>query len=303
VNRHLHLHVLRLHTVLFGLLLLIGCRPDSSVVPVADPEPGGTEPAAAVAVLNAHLQANDLLAFTRNALPPVLYTQLAAAWKAGLTHWPLDEMPLAAQYPDALATLSADNARTRLLSRFDEQLAGSGTNLRQMAELMTIFALEFIQQQDSYSASERTHYRQLVSALGKWARGAALSDRSRAEKALDLLIPAARETGLNTDTAFVTAGMEATLERLAPVVAAGKQVLALYGLELDDALRSIQLQVFDENGDEARVRMRYRLAGSTIDADIPLLRIDGRWYVADFVDNVTEKSTGFDTLPTEMEID
>jgi len=212
-------------------------------------------------------------------------------------------MPLAARYPDALATLSADNVRTRLLSKFDEQLAGSDTNLRQMAELMTIFALEFIQQQGSYSASERTHYRQLVSALGKWAGGAALSDRSRAEKALDLLIPAARETGLNTDTAFATAGMEAALGHLAPVVAAGKQVLALYGLELDDALRSIQLQVFDENGDEAKVRMRYRLAGSTIDADIPLRRIDGRWYVADFVDKVAEKSAAVEALSTEREID
>jgi len=292
VNR-LRSPALQLHAVLLGVLLLGSCRPGSGPAPVADAEPGGGEPVVAVAALNAHLQANDLAAFARAALPPALYPQLAAAWEAGQTRWPLDELPLSSRHANALAVLAAEGSRAQLLSKFDAQLAGAGADLRRMAELLTIFALEFIQQQDGYSASEREHYRHLLSALGQWAASAPLSERSRAEKALDALIPAAQETGLTTDAAFAGAGMEAALKRLTPLVAAGKQALALYGLDLDAALRGMQLQIIAEAGERAQVRMRYRLAGNVIDATIPMRRIDGRWYVADFVDDVTAISTAF----------
>jgi len=293
VNR-LRSPALQRYAVLLGMVLLGSCRPTSAPAPVVDAEPGGVEPVAAVAALNAHLQANDLAAFARTALPPALYPQLAAAWKAGRTRWPLDELPLAAQHPNALAALAAEGSRTQLLAKFDAQLAGADTDLRRMAELLTIFALEFIRQQDGYSASEREHYQHLLPALGHWAASAPLSERSRAEKALDALIPAARETGMTTDAAFAEAGMDAALARLAPLIAAGKQVLALYGLDLDAALRGAQLQVLTETGERAQVRMRYRLAGSTIDANIPMRRIDGRWYVADFVDTASAISTAFE---------
>jgi len=267
-------------------LLPAACQPDSerSSTPGA---PGGAEPVEAIAALNAHLIANDLAAFARAAVPPALHQQLIAAWQAGHTRWPLDELPLAAQHPNALAALAADDADTALLATFDAEVAGAGSGLRRMAQLVSIFALEFIHQQEDYSASERAHYRQLVQALGNWAADAPLASRERAEQALDVLIPAARQAALTSDAAFAEAGMDAALERMIPVIAAGKQALALYGLELDAALADMRLQLADEHGDVAQVRMRYHLAGTALDVNIPLHRIDGRWYVTDFVDNAT----------------
>jgi len=265
------------------LLLAAACQPESK----HSGAPGGAEPVEAIAVLNAHLIANDLAAFARDAIPPALHQQLSAAWQAGHTRWPLDELPLSAQHPNALAALAADDARTALLATFDVEVAGAGSGLRRMAQLLSIFTLEFIHQQEEYSASERAHYRQLVQALGNWTADAPLASRERAEQALDLLIPAARQAALTSAADFSEAGLETALKRMVPVIAAGKQALALYGLELDAALADVRLQLVDEHGDVAQVRMRYHLAGTALDVNIPLRRIDGRWYVTDFVDNAT----------------
>jgi len=271
---------------LLSAALLAGCGRDD--VEVA--EPGGSRPVEAIATLNTHLINNDLAAFARAALPPDLYAQLGEAWQAGHTRWPLDEFPFSSHYPDILAALSAAHAHTELMQVFDQQLAGAERDLRQTALLMSAFMAQFIQHQghDLYIEHERAHYSQLITAAGRWASSAPLADRTRAAQALDILIPAARKADLTSDAAFAEAGMDGSLHRLAPVMAAFKQALTLYGLALDPSLNEAKLQLRSRNGDSAEVQMRYRLGADEISADIEVQQIDGRWYVSDFVRHATD---------------
>jgi len=267
--------------LLAAVLLLSSCGRNAT--------PGGEHPVEAVSALNTHLVNNDLTAFTRTALPPDLHVQLGKAWQAGRTRWPLDELPLSAQYPNALAALSAEDAHAGLMKVFDRQLASAERDLREAARLMTDFTVQFIQHQDTrLGESERAHYSQLVMAAGHWASTAPLADRERARQALDVLIPAARETNLTSEAAFSQAGMDKALRRIAPVMAAFKQVLVLYGLDFDALLNQAQLQQISHTGDQAEVELRYRLGGREITAVIPVEQIEGRWYVRDFVRHVRE---------------
>jgi len=273
--------------LLSAVLLLTGCGRDKPDTPQS---PGGARPVEAIAVLNTHLVNNDLLAFARAALPPALHAQLDEAWQAGRTRWPLDEFPFASQYPAALAALSADNAHAALMQVFDQQLAGAERDLQQTALLMSAFMAQFIQHQDDtgYSEYERTHYSQLITAAGRWASSAPLADRERAGQVLELLIPAARRAGLNSDTAFAEAGMEDALHRAAPVMAAFKQALTLYGLDLNAMLKNAKLQLRSRNGDTAEVQMDYRLGANEISAVIEVKEIEARWYVHGFVRRVAD---------------
>ena len=65
--------------------------------------------------------------------------------------------------------------------------------------------------------------------------------------------------------------------------AAFKQVLARYGLDLDAGLATLDATLVQQTGDAARVRMRYRFADRDIDTVVSLRRIDGRWYLEDFL--------------------
>lgn len=268
------------------LLLLTACQgPPAAPSDAHDRDTGASRPADAVRELTGHLRNNDLQAFARDAVPPALHVELEQAWARGQTRWPLEELPLSPQHARALAALAAEQSDTSLMRTFDRQFSGASGDLRKTVESLGIFAVQFVQQRSGYSDSERQHFSQLLSALSQWAAGAPLTDRKRAQAALALLAPAAREARLDSDAAFAEAGMDEGLRRMGGVVAAGKQAMALYGLDLDGALAGMQVQLLSQTGDQAKVRVRYTLAGSAIDTVVPVQRLDGRWYVADFVDN------------------
>lgn len=279
-------------TAIFLLPLLLallpaGCSNDRTDTQGGPAAAGPGTPTAAVRALNSHLLASDFAAFARDAVPPELHARLDLAWRAGHTRWPLDELPLSANIPKALAALAADDAEQQLQQNFDRQFANASLELRQTAAGLGLFAVQFIQRQGSYSDSERQHFSQLVTAVGSWAAQAPLSDRKHAARAIRLLTGAARGTGLTSPEAFAEAGMDDALRRITPVVMAGKQVLRLYGLDLDAALQAMDVSLQSQTGDQAKVRLQYLLAGEPVDVVIDMVRHDGRWYVGDFLANAT----------------
>ena len=256
--------------------MLAACRREAPA-----PEPQAATPAETVRLLTGHLLDDDLDAFAREAVTPALHARLEQAWRDGRTRWPLDQLPFADHLPRAMAALSAPDAERTLMQDFERQLANA--NLGPAAEFLTVFTVQYIVQQGDFSVSEREHYPMLVQAFGQWARSAPIGDRARAKAAIATMTAAARTAALDSDAAFADAGMQDSLRRMSRVLASGKTVLASYGLDLYDDLRGMDVQLQSQTGDIARVRMRYRLAGTPIDTVVQLERRDGRWYVSDFL--------------------
>ena len=88
---------------------------------------------------------------------------------------------------------------------------------------------------------------------------------------------------MTSDADFAKAGMATSLRRLGAFLGTGKQVVALYGLELDDSLAGLQATLQSQTGDTAQVRMRYTLGGAPIDTVVELERHGGRWYLSDYL--------------------
>ncbi len=269
-----------LPALLAALLLLAasGCDPGQRIAPGA-----ATEPVQAVALLTRHLRNNDLEAFAHDAVPSDLRAPLAAAWQAGRTRWPLDELPFDQKIPGIVAALSADKADAQLRRSFDRQFANANTEIRAAASALGLFGVKFLQSDDALSAEERGHYAQLVSAMSEWGASAPLGDPKRGRGAIARLTLAARQTGLREEADFPRFGMDESLRRLKPLVTALKDTLRSYDLDLDQSLDAMTLSLESQEGDRARVRMRYRLAGKTIDTVVAVERIDGHWYLSDFL--------------------
>jgi hypothetical protein len=268
---------------LLGLLLLLGgCKPSPAPAPATTP--GTTRPAQAVRLLTAHLHDNDLVAFARDAVPPALHAQLQTAWRDGRTRWPLDELPFDDRLPALLKSLAAPGSEARLQQVFDRQFSGARAELKAAAAALGLFGAQYLDREGNYSADERAHYAQLVAAMSRWGMTAPLGDPQRARQAIPQLAAAARRTGLMTSADFAAAGMDESLRRLAPFAATLKQVLARqYRLPLDASLAGMQVALLQQTGDSARVRMRYQLGGSDIDTVVSLQRVDGRWYLEDYL--------------------
>lgn len=271
----------RLLPALLAGLLLGGCRAPTAPDAAVSGPPSG--PARTVQQLTAHLRDNDLAGFAREAVPPALHADLDAAWRAGRTRWPLDELPFGARLPAMLQALAAPDAERRLLGVFDRQFAGADRQLRNTAATLGVFGVEYVEHRPGFGEDQRRHYAQLVRATAHWGTRAPLGDRARARAGLALLVPAARRTGLARDGAFRAAGLDDGLRRLGPFAAAFKQAVKGYGLDLDADLAGMRASLQEQTGDRAKVRMQYRFAGADIDTVIAMERVDGRWYVADFL--------------------
>ncbi len=280
---HLHrTHPLLLAGLLLGGIVVVafaGCE-RAALPPLRG---GATKPAQAVALLTRHLHRNDLVAFARDAVPPAMHTRLQAGWAEGRTRWPLTEMPFHERLPRLLLSLSAEGSEERLQAVFDRQFSGATTELKAAAASLGLFGAQYIRNEGDFSADERRHYSQFVQAISRWGVSAPLGDAQRAQRAIPQLAAAARRTGLRSEADFQQAGMEECLRRLGPFVATVKQVLAGYGLALDDSLGALEAGLLEQTGDSARVRLRYMLGSTRIDTVVSVERHGNRWYLSDYL--------------------
>jgi len=256
------------------------------------PQPGAERPTEAVRVVVDRLRDNDPAGFAVVAIPQELHARLETAWRTGRSQWPLDELPLEDRLPAMLATLAEADARNTLQKTFDRQFANAGDDLRSAAASLGVFGVEYIRNEGDYSAAERDHYAQSVAALSRWASGAPLSDAKRARGAIAILTTAARRTGIATPEDLANLGMDESLERLGPFLGAVKQVFATYGLDLDATLDGLSATLVQQTGDTATVRLRYTLGKQPIDTLLVVQRIEGRWYLEDYLRNAEASLEG-----------
>lgn len=262
-------------------VMVAGCKRAPTPLPGAD-----AAPAAAAHQFVVHLRGNDLVGYAQAMVTPAQYRELETAWREGRSRWPLTELPLSDELPALLAVLSRPNAEKTLQKDFDTQIAGQATGVRQAAQSLGMFGVQYLRNQSSYTPEQRAHYVQLVTALSQWGAAAPLTDRARAQKAIAELVAAARKTGLDSEAALRETGMEESLRRLGPFFGSFKAVLASYGLPLDTSLDELRSGLVSQQSDEAQVRIQYPLAGAEIDTTSSLIRLDGHWYLRQTQDEV-----------------
>lgn len=256
------------------LLLAAGCSRQA-----ADPRTPAPEPVAAVQAMAHAVADDDLVAFARLSVPPAQYQRLQQAWSQGISRWPLTELPLHDQLLPMLQSLSAPDGSQQLQRSFDRQLAGQASAVRQAAQSLGLFGVQYLRHQDGVTASQQAHYIAVVETLAAWGGQAPISDRARARAAIAELTSAARETGIVDDAQLQAAGMEGSLQRLSPFLGTLARVLGSYGLDVDASLHGISGEVLSTQGDNALVRLQYPLAGRTITLQVPLTRREGHWYL------------------------
>jgi len=264
-------------TGICALLLVAGCQR----TPTPEPTLAVSEPAAAVQRLAGHLRDNDLIGFARDAVPPAQYAHLETAWREGRSRWPLTELPLDEQLEPLLATLSAPDSERSLQQGFNRNFANQDKDLKDAARSLGSFGVQYVKREGIYTAQERAHYAQVITALSEWAAQAPLSDPKRGAVAIPKLAAAARKTGLTSEQALREAGMSESLRRLGPFFAQAKATLASYGLSLDRSFSGLRTELVEQKGDLAQVRLHYPLGKREIDTVVALQRLEGHWYLAD----------------------
>ena len=102
-----------------------------------------------------------------------------------------------------------------------------------------------------------------------------------ARKAVTIAVEARRSLDIESASDLRALEFEEMIKRAGLVFTASKNMLGVYGLNVDAMLDSVTAETLSQEGDQVRVRARFRFLETSQKIDIPMVRKNGRWYTED----------------------
>jgi hypothetical protein len=262
--------------VLAAVIGLASCKRGEEAAAIAPATPTGSIDAAV-----ASLKSGDLKALFESQVPPKHLERMRAEWTDEIAKEEISEEDRR-EFDETMARLLAADAEAQLMAELEPQLVKFETEIAPQMPMMIGMgrglAMSGIQESKDLSPEQKQQAIAGLDALAKWVQETKFSDRELARKAIAHLTASAREMKLETIDDVRALSFDEALARGSVALKGAKQVLAVYGLSLDETLNSVKTEVLSETGDQARVRVSYSVFGQPVTLEIDMVKVDGRWY-------------------------
>ncbi|MCK7594426.1 hypothetical protein [Pseudomarimonas salicorniae] len=285
-------------------LLLVGLAGCGSKDP-ADTAEAAKEmgPAETVAQQAKELREGDFVSLIQLAVPPAQYEKMKAEWPKRVKEDPATEEDKQ-QFAETMAKVTAADAEATLYAELEPQLAKAeaemGAQLPLMVGMGRGFAVQAINESAKLSAAQKQQATDFIDAFAKWLEGAQFFDRDKARQALSSMVGTARKLGVKTLDEVEAMDFETAMQKAGMVFLGVKDVLKVYGLDLDQSLASVKSEVKSQSGDQAVVQVNYELLGQPLSFETTMTQRDGRWYGAEALQEI-EKSLDEPAAPAVEE--
>ena len=247
------------------------------VAPTARTAVSTPDPAVQMRELIRVLRANDVAGLVRAVVPPANYQQMRTAYELQRAE-PTTEKQRA-EFAEGLAKLTAPDAVDKMMLEIEPKLVEARPKVAG-ALMMGMGALQVavVSEDSKLTAAERASLQSALPGVHRWAISTDFLSSLAMRQALTLLADAARSTGVRGLDDFKMLSFEQALSRAGSMLAASKQALKLYGLDLNAIADSLQVQVLEVQGGTARVRTTVTLFDAPISSEHDLVLLEGRWY-------------------------
>lgn len=267
------------------VLALTACHKKEETVAI----PGGATPEAAVQQSVALIKAGDFAGLWKSALPPADYANLRNDW----TRSRPDQHPMTeaqqAHFAAAIKQLTAPNAKTTLYAQLKPKLTQMEQQYHDQLPVMIGIGQAIlttgIAQDKSMTESQKQPLRDALNVLLPWAQQAPWFDQDKAKQAVSVMVDTARQLNLKSIDQLQHMPFDAAMKEYALAFGGLKQLLAIYGLSIDDMLDSVKVTTLGIDHGHAHVKIDYTLLGKSLSADTQLVLVDGRWYSEDVINS------------------
>lgn len=272
----------RAHTglVFITLLALAGCNRNRE--PVAPP---ATTPEGAVRAALVLTRNGDFDGLLRSTLPGADYKAWRAEWANARAKQPPPAPQQRAQFAQMMQKLTEAGAEEKLYRQLQPQLADLRThraqNLPMLIGILQAAGNNVVANAGGLSSAQKQQATEAIRALADWAEHADFTDPTKAKKAIAVVCDTARKLDLKTLEQARALGYEQTMARYRTAWDGLKELLGIYGLDLDASFDQVKLETLHDDGRRASVRETFTLAGKPIVSEINLVMQDGHWYDAD----------------------
>jgi hypothetical protein len=266
--------------------LAAGCGQSETTAPAAGaaataPAPAPSTPDGALAASIKALRANNVAAFLDNALPAGEVAKMKAEWTKDVNKEPPTDEDRK-QFADTMVKLTAADAEAKMYAEIEPKLkefdAQSAQQMPMMIAMGQGFAQSSIQQSKELNDSQKQQATQMIDATAKWASATKFTDPALVKSAISVVCKTARDLNLKTIDEARALSYEQAMQKAGIVVGGVKQVLAVYGLNMDKALDSVKVETVSTAGDSAKVKVTYTAFDQPFATESDLVKVDGRWY-------------------------
>ena len=269
------------------MLALAACNqgtppPAQPAAPPAAPPP--TTPENALRADLVLTRNGDFDGLLRSILPPADYRGWREEWQRARAQQPSPSAAQRAHFANMMQKLTAPGAEDKLLKQFEPRMAQLHAHRAQdLPMLIGILQAsgDDLVQNANLSPNQKQQGTQAVATLATWARTADFTDKAKAKQAIAVICTTARKLDVRTLDQWRALTYPQVMARYATGWSGLKQLLKVYGLDLDATFDDATLETLSNDGTHARVRETLVLAGKPIVSEVNLVKQDGHWYDAD----------------------
>ncbi len=284
---------MRVPTLRYALLPMLAALVLSACHSKDDPsQPGGSTPTAAVEGSVELIKTGDFNGLWKHTLPPADYATLRSDWASQQQKQPPVTDQDRARFNDTMQQLTGPDAETKLYAELQPKLAMMESKYKdQIPVLISVgeaMLKNAVAQSKSVAAEQKTQINAALDVLAPWAQQAPWFDAAKAKQTVTIAVTTARKLDLKSPDQLHTMDFDTTMSKYSIGYAGLKQLLANYGLSVDDTLDSVKVSELENSNGHARVKIDYTLLGKPLSSESKLVQIDNRWYSEDMVNNVRE---------------
>lgn len=272
---------------LFAAVLLGACHGKDDAA-----QPGGSTPEAALQASVDLLKGGDFNGLWKHMLPPADYANLRADWQLQQQ----DAQPISAEdrarFNEVVQKLTGPDAENRLYAELQPKLTAMEQQYKdQWPVLISVgdaMLKSAVAQSRTLSETQKIQAGGVLEVLLPWARQTPWFDQARAKQAVAVAVATARKLDLKSPEQMRAMDFDASMGRYAIAWGGLKQLLAIYGLSVDDTLDSVRLTPVSSSNGHAVVKVDYTLLGKPLSTESKLVQENGRWYSEDLLQNARQ---------------
>jgi hypothetical protein len=241
-----------------------------------------------------YLKAGNIDALIQNALPPGEYAKLKADFAKDINKDPITDEDRA-KFTEQMGKLTGPDAEKQMWAEMEPKLKEMDAQMAQQLPMMVAMGkgmiTSSIQQNKDLSDSQKTQATQAIDAFGNWVQTVKWTDPALAQKAIGVVCDTARKVGLKTLDEARGLSYEQAMQKAGTVFLGVKSLLNVYGFSLDQTLDSIKAETLAGGTDPnaAKVKVSYSLFNTPLSAESDLVKIEGRWYGKDMLEQLKKK--------------
>jgi hypothetical protein len=266
----------------------VGCNQQAAAPTAAAPTPApapapvaAAGPDAAVLASVKAVRTNNVAGLLENALPAAEVAKMKADWVKEINKDPVTEEDRH-KFAEQMSKLTAPGAEDKLYAELEPQLKQFEQQSAQQMPMMIAMGQGFIQsaiqQSKELNDQQKQQTTALIDATAKWAQTAKFTDAALAKQAIGVICKTARDLNIKTLDEARALNYDQAMQKAGIALGGLKQVVALYGLSMDNALDSVKVETVSANGDAAKVKVTYTAFDQPFTTESDLVKVDGKWY-------------------------